>query len=634
MKIYENTSSSDWPELLARPALDLEALEAPVGQIIQEVAQGGDEALLDFTARFDRIRLADVRVTPQEVALAADALAAELRAAIQTAADNIRRFHAAQADQALVVETMPGLRCWRRSVGIEKVGLYIPGGTAPLFSTVLMLAIPAQLAQCRQIVLCTPPRTDGSVHPAILYAAQLAGVTQIFKVGGAQAIAAMAYGTETIPRVYKIFGPGNAYVTVAKQLVSRRGTAIDLPAGPSEVMVVADDSAKPAYVAIDLLSQAEHGHDSQVVLLAYSRSMAERVLAEVERQMSDLPRRKFAEQSMANSVAIVVKDDAEATALINAYAPEHLILALDDPHRLVPAIVNAGSVFMGHYTPESVGDYASGTNHTLPTNGFARAYSGVSLDSFVRKITFQELTPAGLKAIGPTVATMAAAEELTAHQQAVTLRLADLEQVPTPTPSFAQRAVRPSIARLRPYSSARSEFSGQAEVYLDANENPYGSGLNRYPDPLARAVKEKLSVIKKIPVEQIMLGNGSDEIIDLVYRIFCEPGRDRVITLPPTYGMYRVSADIHQVEVVEIPLLSGFVPQVETILASADDTTKVLWLCTPNNPSGNDLPDQAVRRLLAEFPGLVVIDEAYIDFTERPSYTRLLNEPPNLTVMQ
>lgn len=427
MQLYVQPPAEEWQSILARPAQDLRELEAPVSAILQEVATRGDDALLDFTARFDGVRLAELAVSAEEIALATEQVSPALQEAIRTAKQNIEAFHRAQQDATPTVETMPGVRCWRRSVGIERVGLYVPGGTAPLFSTVLMLAVPAVLAGCREVVLCTPPQKDGSVHPAILYAAQLAGVRQIFRVGGAQAIAAMAYGTESIPATYKIFGPGNAYVTVAKQLVSKAGVAIDMPAGPSEVMVVADESARPEFVAADLLSQAEHGADSQVVLVCYSEQMAQAVMAATDAQLAQLPRKDFAAASLANSAAIVVANQAQALEVINAYGPEHLILAVEQAETWVEGIINAGSVFMGHYTPESVGDYASGTNHTLPTNGFARAYSGVSLDSFVRKITFQQLTPEGLQNIGPTVETMAAAEYLDAHKLAVSIRLASLK---------------------------------------------------------------------------------------------------------------------------------------------------------------------------------------------------------------
>ncbi|MCB0639277.1 MAG: histidinol dehydrogenase [Lewinella sp.] len=428
MQTFIHPDPASWTNILRRPALDLADLAATVGGILREVQQRGDDALLDLTAKFDRVRLSRLRVDTAEIEAAGDQLDAALREAIQTARRNIATFHEAQRTEPLVIETMPGVRCWRKQVGIEKVGLYIPGGTAPLFSTVLMLAVPAKLAGCRELVLCTPPREDGTVHPAILYAAQLAGVDQIFRVGGAQAIGALAYGTETIPAVYKIFGPGNAYVTVAKQLVAQAGVAIDMPAGPSEVLVYADAGANPAFVAADLLSQAEHGADSQVVLVTTDQGLAKEVLAEVDRQISELPRRELAAKSMANSVAIVVRDETEALAVINAYGPEHLILACDEPLQLAEGVVNAGSVFLGHYTPESVGDYASGTNHTLPTNGHARAYSGVSLDSFVRQITFQELSREGLANIAPTVTAMAAAEALEAHRRAVSIRMDQIKK--------------------------------------------------------------------------------------------------------------------------------------------------------------------------------------------------------------
>lgn len=632
MQLHVCPPASEWDALLARPAMDLTQLEAPVSAILQEVAARGDDALLDFTARFDGVRLADLAVSAEEIALAAEQIPDTLRAAIRQAAANIERFHAAQHDRTPVVETLPGVRCWRQSVGIERVGLYVPGGTAPLFSSVLMLAIPARLAGCREVVLCTPPQKDGTVHPAILFAAELAGVRRVFRVGGAQAIGALAYGTATIPAVYKIFGPGNAYVTVAKQLVGRAGVAIDMPAGPSEVMVVADDTANPEFVAADLLSQAEHGADSQVILLAYTENMARAVVAACERQLTTLPRRDFAAASLANSRAIVVADDEQALRLVNAYAPEHLILAMDDPDRLTGGIINAGSVFLGHYTPEAVGDYASGTNHTLPTNGYARAYSGVSLDSFVKKITFQSLTPQGLANIAPVVEAMAEAESLEAHRRAVAIRRSG--QPEAATAAAFVLPVRDNIAHLKPYSSARDEFTGVADVYLDANENPFDNAQNRYPDPLAKAVKTLLAEQKGVPADQIMLGNGSDEVIDLLYRIFCEPGRDAAIVLPPTYGMYQVSADINNVRTTAVPLLPGFVPDVDAILAATTLHTRLLWLCTPNNPSGNDFPMADVRRLVAGFPGIVVIDEAYIDFADRPSYTTWLPDYPNLVVMQ
>lgn len=423
MKIHIHPEKKDLPKILQRPSMEANHLEDIVSEVLNNVKDNGDVALKKYTARFDGVDLENLQVTETEIADAIQLIGEDLRTAIQTAKDNIEKFHAPQVLKSEVIETMPEVTCWRKSVGIEKVGLYIPGGTAPLFSTILMLGVPAKIAGCREIVLCTPPQKDGTVHPAILYTAHLVGVTQIFKVGGSQAIAAMAYGTESVPKVYKIFGPGNQYVTAAKQLVNKEGTAIDMPAGPSEVLVCADASAQAAFVAADLLSQAEHGADSQVILVAFDKKMVDAVQAEIAKQLVDLPRKDLAAQALINSSAIVVESLSQALDVINEYAPEHLILAMDKPEILAEGVRNAGSIFLGHYTPESVGDYASGTNHTLPTNGFAKAYSGVSVDSFVKKITFQRLTKTGLQHIGKTVELMAEAEELIAHRNAVRIRL-------------------------------------------------------------------------------------------------------------------------------------------------------------------------------------------------------------------
>ena len=408
---------------LQRPVLDTHSLEEPVAGILAAVRKEGDEAVRRFSVQFDKVSPATLEMTPEEIAVAAAGVDQGLKEAIRMAAENIRLFHIAQLHPEPVIETMTGVRCWRRPIAIEKVGLYIPGGSAPLFSTLLMLAIPARLAGCREIILCSPPDRQGGLDPAILFAAQLVGVTRIFRVGGVQAIAAMAFGTETVPAVYKIFGPGNQYVTCAKQLVQRHGVAIDMPAGPSEVAVYADASADPVFVAADLLSQAEHGVDSQVVLASTSAVVVERVLMEVEKQLVSLPRAAIARKALGNSRAFLVRDADQAMQLLNDYAPEHLILSCGDAGQLADRVINAGSVFLGNYSPESVGDYASGTNHVLPTNGHARAFSGVSLDSFVKKITFQELTRQGLTAIGETVRRMAEAEGLEAHARAVGLRM-------------------------------------------------------------------------------------------------------------------------------------------------------------------------------------------------------------------
>ena len=427
MNIIINPDKSQWTELLKRPVMNTENLFDTVRAIIDRVKAEGDRAVLEYEEKFDKAVLATLAVTEAEQEEAETLVSEELKKAIRLAKQNIETFHAAQRFEGRRVETQPGVTCWQKAVAIEKVGLYIPGGTAPLFSTVLMLAVPAKIAGCREIVLCTPPGKDGKVHPAVLFAAKVAGVSRIFKAGGVQAIAAMAYGTESIPKVYKIFGPGNQYVTAAKQLVSLRDVAIDMPAGPSEVEVLADGTANPAFVAADLLSQAEHGVDSQAMLVTTSPELLQAVKKEVERQLALLPRKEIAEKSLANSKLIAVRDMEEAIELTNSYAPEHLIIETVDYMSVAGRIVNAGSVFLGSLTPESAGDYASGTNHTLPTNGYAKAYSGVSLDSFIRKITFQEITPEGILAIGSAIEEMAANEHLDAHKNAVTVRLGKLK---------------------------------------------------------------------------------------------------------------------------------------------------------------------------------------------------------------
>ncbi len=426
MYLINNPDRSQWAELLKRPTLNTENLFDTVRGIINRVRAEGDVAVLALEEQFDKVKLTSLAVSAEEWQEAESLLTDELKAAIRLAKQNIETFHSAQRFEGKKVETQPGVTCWQKAVAIEKVGLYIPGGTAPLFSTVLMLAIPAKIAGCREIVLCTPPGRNGKVHPAVLFAAQVAGVDKVFKAGGVQAIASMAYGTESIPKVYKIFGPGNQYVTAAKQLVSLRDVAIDMPAGPSEVEVLADETANPTFVAADLLSQAEHGVDSQAVLITTSAALQQAVKAEVERQLALLPRKEIAEKSLENSKLIVVNSMDEAIEMTNAYAPEHLIIETADYMEVAAKVVNAGSVFLGSLTPESAGDYASGTNHTLPTNGYAKAYSGVSLDSFIRKITFQEILPEGLRRIGPAIEVMAANEQLDAHKNAVTERLKTL----------------------------------------------------------------------------------------------------------------------------------------------------------------------------------------------------------------
>ena len=423
--LYPN--QADWADILKRPVLSMETLRGTVCEVLDKIKAEGDKAVIEYEERFDKVKLESLAVTDAEMKEAETLVPIELKVAILLAQRNIYTFHKKQKFEGKKVETMEGVTCWQKAVGIEKVGLYIPGGTAPLFSTVLMLAVPAKVAGCKEIVLCTPPNKEGKIHPAILYAAQVSGVSKIFKAGGVQAIGAMAYGTESVPKVYKIFGPGNQYVMAAKQQVSLHDVAIDMPAGPSEVEVIADETANPAFVAADLLSQAEHGVDSQVVLITTSEKLLNDVEYEVQHQLARLPRWEMAEKSLANSNLILVKDMEEAIAMTNEYAPEHLIIETSNYMELAEKVVNAGSVFLGSYTPESAGDYASGTNHTLPTNGYAKAYSGVSLDSFIRKITFQEINREGIQNIGPAIEVMAANEQLDAHKNAVSVRLASLK---------------------------------------------------------------------------------------------------------------------------------------------------------------------------------------------------------------
>ena len=643
MQFYSNPAPSTWPALQLRAA----TAEAPqvasrVRAIFDQVREGGDAALLQLASELDKASLTSLLVSEAEFAAAAAQVPADLQAAIRQAKTNIETFHAAQREPELRVETMPGVACSRRAVPVQRVGLYVPGGSAPLFSTLLMLGVPARLAGCPQVVVCTPPQPDGTVSPVILFVAQLLGIATVVKAGGAQAVAALALGTASVPAVDKIFGPGNRYVTAAKQLAAAEcGVAIDMPAGPSEVLVIADETANPAFVAADLLSQAEHGPDSQVVVLCNSAAMLDAVRAETTRQLATLPRREIAALALENSRAILLPDVAAMLAFSNQYAPEHLILAVDEAEALANEVTNAGSVFLGHLTPEAVGDYASGTNHTLPTSGYARQYSGVSLDSFVRKITFQRLSPVGLRALGPLVETMAEAEGLTAHARAVTLRLDALaadDAVSAVVGNPYAGLVRPSVERMQPYSSARDEFEGLAPVMLDANENSLGSvgpaDFSRYPDPHQRAIKAELARLKGVEPNQIFLGNGSDEAIDLLVRLTCMPGRDRIVICPPTYGMYEVAANLNDVGVERLLLTADFQLPAHAAATLAASTAKLVFLCSPNNPTGNLLAQEAVETILRTFKGLVVVDEAYADFAAAPSWTTRLAEFPRLVVLQ
>jgi len=429
MQVFKYPSRETWNSLLQRPAFDSTLLFDSVQKVLNDVRIRGDKAVKEYTKQFDSVDLENIEVTKEEIAEAEKLVSVNLKQAIEMARRNIWKFHSEQQQELPEVQTSPGVYCWQKAIAIEKVGLYVPGGTAPLFSTVLMLGIPAGIAECREVILCTPPNKEGKIHPAVLYAAKVAGIHRIFKIGGSQAIAAMAYGTETVPKVYKIFGPGNQYVTAAKQLVSLRDVAIDMPAGPSEVEVIADETANPVYIAADLLSQAEHGVDSQVILLTVSEKIIEPVLAQIDLQLEQLPRKEIARKALENSKIILLKSLEEAVEMTNEYAPEHLIISTRFYLGVADNIINAGSVFLGNYTPESAGDYASGTNHTLPTNGYAKAYNGVNLDSFIRKVTFQQITQEGLTNLSNAIILMAESEELQAHSNAVKVRLVEEREV-------------------------------------------------------------------------------------------------------------------------------------------------------------------------------------------------------------
>ena len=638
MTIITEPSREQWTELVRRPAFDVTQLFDVVRPIMDEVHAHGDAALREYGRRFDGVELEELAVSPAEVAEACAQVPQELREAICAAYANIRDFHEIQLDEpARCRETAPGVYCEQHTLPIQRVGLYVPGGQAPLFSTVLMLAIPAAVAGCEEVVLCTPPGKDGRVNPAILFAANLCGVKRIFKVGGAQAIAAMTYGTASVPKVDKIFGPGNAYVTAAKQLASLSGVAIDMPAGPSEVEVLADSTCVPAFVAADLLSQAEHGPDSQAMLVTTSAAVAEAVAAEVEQQLAALPRKEIAARSIANSRIIVLADKQDCIDFTNAYGPEHLIIAMEGADAVAAETLNAGSIFLGNYSCESAGDYASGTNHTLPTMGCVRAYSSLCIDSFQRKMTLQTLSAEGIRSIGRTVELMARAEQLDAHARAMTLRMQAVAAQPEEEQGTGiARLVRPNILKLKPYSSARDEYAGKAaHVFLDANECPHNAPNNRYPDPLQWELKQKISAYKGVAPERIFLGNGSDEAIDLIFRTFCTPGVDEVAAIAPSYGMYEVCADINNIRYNAIPLEEGFRFEAESFLQSIySPCTKVIFICSPNNPTGNLLPLEEIRKVLDIFPGMVVVDEAYIDFAPAgSSLSSLLDAYPRLIVL-
>ena len=632
MKLFVNPCRSEWPELCRRVAGcgSGTELESRVRGIISRVRTDGDAAIRQLAMEIDKVDLQDIRVSAAEFEEAQSRVSPKVKRAIAEAYGNIYAFHKAQMPSRMELETSPGVWCMRKPVAIRKIGMYIPGGTAPLFSTVLMLGVPSKVAGCPVRVLCTPAGKDGKVNAEVLFAAGMCGIKDVFKVGGAQAIAAMAYGTGSIPKVDKIFGPGNSYVTTAKQIVSVDSVAIDMPAGPSEVMVLADACANPAYVASDLLSQAEHGRDSQAMLVCTDASFADKVLLEVERQAALLPRGEFIGSSLAGSRAVVFDNVDDMLEFADCYAPEHLIIAMADADAVAERISCAGSVFIGNYSPESAGDYASGTNHTLPTSGWARSYSGVGIDSFMRQMTLQKLTQQGLRGLSETIIDMAEAEGLEAHANAVRVRMSDASS--EEESRFAlDRIVRPNILNLTPYSTARDDYKGSLGVFLDANENPFQNGYNRYPDPHQKELKARISALKGIPVPNLFIGNGSDEAIDLVFRIFCVPGRDNVVSIEPSYGMYKVSAATNDIECRPFRLADDFSLDPEALLAATDGRTKAIFICSPNNPSGNAFDPELIMGIARRFRGVVVVDEAYGDFCSKESVALSC---PNIIVLQ
>ena len=634
MKLFIEPQRTEWAALCRRAAqagADIQqSVKQSVKQILLRVCEEGDGALKAYAKEFDGLELSTLKVSEEEFNEAAALVPEKVKEAIQTAKKSIHSFHKAQMPRRIELETAPGVKCIQKPVPIGKVGLYVPGGTAPLFSTVLMLAIPAQIAGCPTRILCTPAQKNGKVCPEVLYAAQLCGIKDVYKAGGAQAIAAMAYGTRSIPRVDKIFGPGNRFVTTAKQMVSAEGTAIDMPAGPSEVMVLADASANPAFVAADLLSQAEHGKDSQAILVCNSSAIAEAVLAEVDRQAATLGRGEMIKATLENSRAIVFSSTSDILEFADEYAPEHLIISMENADELAEKINCAGSIFIGNFSPESAGDYASGTNHTLPTSLWARSFSGVNTESFMRKTTLQKLSAAGLKGLSGCITAMAEAEGLDAHANAVRVRLGAAESA-APETFDPNSITRKNILAMEPYSTARDDYKGTLGIFLDANESPYENGCNRYPDPRQVQLKQKIASIKGIRTENLFLGNGSDEAIDLIYRIFCEPGRDNVVSICPSYGMYKVAAATNNVEFREVLLGEDFCLNGSAILNACDASTKAILLCSPNNPTGNAFGKDEILSLARSFRGIVVVDEAYADFSEKGS--TVLCEP-NIIVLQ
>jgi histidinol dehydrogenase len=707
MRILEwnSLTASEQAAALQRPALsDPKATAAAAQRIIDAVRRDGDDALRELTRRYDGVLLTNLAVSDQEFAVAERALTPAQHAAIDTAIATVRAFHAAQGAAPLRIETAPGVLCERLSVPVRAVGLYVPAGSAPLPSTAIMLGVPAALAGCPVRVMCTAPTQGGAADPAVLVAARKAGVTQVFKVGGAQAIAAMAYGTATVPKCDKLFGPGNAWVTAAKLLVANdaAGAAADLPAGVTEVMVIADDGARAAFVAADLLAQAEHSSEAQALLVTPSAALAVRVAEEVERQMGALSRAAILRDSIANMRLLVVDSLETAFRIANEYAPEHLLLAIAEPRSWLGQVSAAGAVFLGDWSPESMGDYCSGPNHTLPTYGYAKSYSGLALEDFQKRITVQELTPAGLEGLGPTAQILAGLEGLDAHAAAVTIRLQALARgdesardsasaprlaaqslaaqpvaaqplaaqplaaqslaaqslAAQPLAASAPRAAasgqdvqavnpvlalaRPDILTLKPYAHAAWLPS---LTRLHANEAPWRpagdgteAGLNRYPEPQPEALVRRLAGLYGVSPQMLLVTRGSDEAIDLLSRIYLRAGLDAILQCTPTFGMYQVAARIQGAEVIDVPLdrARGWAVDVDRLLAAWQPRVKLVYLCSPNNPTANSLDPAALEAICTALDGkaIVVIDEAYIEWSTSPSRTAWLARFPTLAILR
>jgi histidinol dehydrogenase len=660
--ILEELTDAELISLVRRTPDDLHEVFATTREIIDNVEANGDRALATYSKTFDGVELQDIKVTRQEIREAEDSVSDGVKQSLRKAAANIEKFHKLQLPPAVDIETVPGVRCRLEWRAIPRVGLYVPGGTAPLASTVLMLAIPARIANCSDIVLCTPPLKSGAAAPEILCAAAMCGVKNIFKVGGAQAIAAMGLGTKTVPRVDKLFGPGNRFVAAAKALLSQapHNIAIDMLAGPSELLVIADETADPRWVAADLLSQAEHGLDSQVILVTTSAFLAEEIHQELSRQLHAAERSSISSRALENSFVVLASSLAKAVDFANLYAPEHLTLAVSDAEQLAFEVTNAGSVFIGSASSVVFGDYASGTNHTLPTSGTATATGTLTVHRFMKPMAFQTITRQGLASLTPVVASLARAEGLEAHARAAEIRGEARSGFVVPPSGgmihgveqsrlkaglrnrvyMMEALIRPHLRNFQPYVSARSE-AVEAKVFLDANELSFGSpvsfdglALNRYPDPNQLELRAKLAALAGVSSDSIFIGVGSDEIIDLLVRLLCEPSADSTVILDPTYGVYRVAAELNGVEAWSVELDDNFQINVEETLRAVRPGTKLIFCCSPNNPTGNLLRRQDILALSRSFDGIVVADEAYIEFSGAASLAQDVARVSNLVVLR